>query len=104
MSENHPDAPQIGFRVFLASVVLALISIGLFMAAMSNSLTKGNNLGNQLASRSVLTLIASGLANLLALGIGINEICYRGRFRFWFVLNSLGTAGLLWVLWTAVNL
>jgi len=81
-----------------------MISIGLFMVAMSNSLTKGNNLGNQLASLSVLALIASGLANLLALAIGINEICRQGRFRFWFVLNGLGTAGLLWVLWSAFNL
>lgn len=104
MSENRPDAPQTGCRIFLASVVLALVSIGLFMAAMSNSLTKGNNLGNQLASISVLTLIASGLANVLALAIGIYEISRVGRFRFWFVSNSLGTAGLLWVLWSAFNL
>jgi hypothetical protein len=104
MSENNPDNPQIGFRVFLASVVLALTSICLFMAAMSNSLTKGNNLGNQLASLAVLTLIASGLTNVLALAIGINEIRHQGRFGFWFVLNAIGTASLIWVLWMTFNL
>ena len=104
MKEKHSGRPSFGFWFFATSALLAVVAFFLFMAAFSNSLTRGNNLGNTFASIAVLLIVAAGIFNLLALLAGVLDIRYRGRVGFWFFVNALGTGCFAYGAWVAANL
>src|SRR5262245_33059604 len=86
MTDKPPEVDA-GGRIFVTAVVLSLAGAAAFMAAMSNSLTRGNNLSNQLAILGVLLLFFAGFANLTAMTIGLIATARTRRIRFWLFLS-----------------
>jgi hypothetical protein len=104
MRDKSSGGPSFGFWFFAISALLAAVAFCLFMAAFSNSLTRGNNLGNTLASIALLLIVVAGIFNLLALIVGGLDFRYQGRVGFWYVLNVIGTGCFAYGAWVAANL
>ncbi len=82
-----------GARVFAVAVGLGLAGAAAFSAAMSNSLTRGNNLSNQLGGLGVGLLGIAGISTLIATFLGTSVAIKNKRIPLWLIPSILATAG-----------
>lgn len=80
--------PASGCRLFLAAIVMAAIGGVAFLVGLGAAFGRAGNWSNHLAEFGILLLVAGGVANLVAVVLGLRAMLASRSFFVWWVSSA----------------